>query len=429
MESNLSFWQRYFTKPVDKDQENANSNDRRFALFSLGAIISATAMLLLLLGVVAAALALTLDHRPHSRSRLAPPEGNYTGTPIRAAIFDNFPDPALWYKNGIYYAFATNNAAGILQQPDNVTSYEYGTSNVQLATSSDFVNWTLHPSAQDPLPKTGEWVTQGRTELKPHIPKASVWAPAIIQRATDSKFVMYYSAVKASAHNGSKAALNPAPGRHPAPHCIGAAVSETDDPAGPYRPADVAIACPIDAGGAIDPAAFEDVDGSLWLTYKIDGNNIGHGGSCGNTKSPIVPTPIKLQQMQADGLTPHGNETTIMDRIKDDGPLVEAPALVRSHEGIYFLFFSSGCTRSPTYDVKYATSLNITGPYVRAKRPLLESNDWGLLAPGSVGVHDDGNGGFNMAFHARVTAPQGGIRAMFTTKLEFEGHVVTMAAA
>ena len=57
---------------------------------------------------------------------------------------------------------------------------------------------------------------------------------------------------------------------------------------------------------------------------------------------------------------------------------------------------------------------------------MLATGDWGLEAPGSVGVHDDGSGGANMAFHARVTAPQGRIRAMFTTKLEFSGHKVRM---
>ncbi|KAK4549157.1 hypothetical protein LTR36_007615 [Oleoguttula mirabilis] len=421
MGDHLSFWQRHFTKPIDKDPEKYySSTNRRFAFLSRGSIIAAVAMLLLLLGVIAAAVAVTLDH-PHVR---APEVSSPQGAPIRAAIFDNFPDPQLWYNNGTYYAFATNNAAGILQQPANATSYEYGTSNIQIATSTDFLNWTLQPSIDDPLPKTGEWVTQGMTLIKPSIPKANVWAPGIIQRPTDNKFIMYYSADKASLHNGTESAH--VPGRHPPPHCIGAAVSETDDPAGPYKPVATALACPIDQGGAIDPAAFQDHDGTLYVTYKIDGNNIGHGGLCGNTKAPIVQTPIKLQKMHPDGTTKDGNETTIMDRIKADGPLVEAPALVRSHEGIYFLFFSSGCTRSPTYDVKYATAQNITGPYERAQYPFLQTGDWGLLAPGSVGVHDDGNGGFNMAFHARVTAPQGNIRAMFTTKLEFNGRVATM---
>ena len=108
---------------------------------------------------------------------------------------------------------------------------------------------------------------------------------------------------------------------------------------------------------------------------------------------------------------------------------VEAPVLAKSPEGIYFLFYSSGCTRAPTYDLKYATADTITGPYVRAAKPLLKTGTYGLLAPGSADVLADGNGGFDMVFHARVRAPQGGVRAMFTTKLRFEGREVQMVRA
>lgn len=134
-----------------------------------------------------------------------------------------------------------------------------------------------------------------------------------------------------------------------------------------------------------------------------------------------------LQKMMADGVTRDGEPVQILDRIASDGPLVEAPMIIRSAEGMYFLFFSSGCTRDPSYAVKYATSKKLEGPYKRAKSTFLQTGDWGLQAPGSVGIHDDGNGGWNMAFYARVLdAEIGGIRAMFTTKLEFNGRIATM---
>ena len=117
-----------------------------------------------------------------------------------------------------------------------------------------------------------------------------------------------------------------------------------------------------------------------------------------------------------------------MDRTHADGPLVEAPALVRSHEGIYFLFFSSGCTRFSSYDLKYATATNVTGPYTRAQNPLLFTGAWGLTAPGSVGIGETPDGKFVMAFHARVKSEFGRIRAMFTTGLLFNGTTVTMVA-
>ena len=135
-----------------------------------------------------------------------------------------------------------------------------------------------------------------------------------------------------------------------------------------------------------------------------------------------------LQKMHPNATEPDGEPIQILDRITSDGPLVEAPALIRSPGGVYFLFFSSGCTRSPTYDVKYATSLNITGPYKRSGHPLLATGDFGLHAPGSVAVYKDDKGSFRMAFAARVFMASGGIRAMFTAGMEFDGRVVRLVS-
>ncbi|KAF2774090.1 Arabinanase/levansucrase/invertase [Teratosphaeria nubilosa] len=393
--STLSFWQTHFCRPTDRDPSKAdNARNRRFSFFSLGSIITGIVLLVTLLAVAAAATAVSLLHsRKAAPVRFEP--GNHTiqppvtngSSPIRAAIAANFADPTFWYYDGTYYAFATNNAAGILNQPDNATRYDYGTSNIQIATSTDFITWDLLNSTHDPLPTTGQWVTQGLTVSRPHIPKANVWAPGISQRSTDKKFVMYYSAGKNAPDNVTVGATIPG---HPVPHCVGAAVSVGLDPAGPYEPMNETLACELDQGGAIDPAGFQDDDGTLYVVYKIDGNNIGHGGTCGNTVKPIVPTPLMLQKMEADGVTKSGNATQILDRIASDGPLIEAPSLVRSSAGIYFLFFSSGCTRAPSYNFKYATATSIEGPYTRAAKPLLQTGSYGLVAPGSAAVHSDG---------------------------------------
>lgn len=62
-------------------------------------------------------------------------------------------------------------------------------------------------------------------------------------------------------------------------------------------------------------------------------------------------------------------------------------------------------------------------PDTRASEPLLATGDWGLLAPGSVDVHGDARGNLRMAFHARLTTLDGGVRAMYTTQLELSGTV------
>lgn len=266
-------------------------------------------------------------------------------------------------------------------------------------------------SQHDPLPVLGGWVKKGFTDTHPPIPLANVWAPAVIKRPSDGKFVLYYSA---AVENVTRS------------HCIGAAISNTTSPAGPYQPLDSTITCPIEEGGAIDPAPFIDVDKTMYLTWKVDGNNIGHGGECGNGIAPFVPTPIKLQRMAEDGITPDGPEITILDRTEADGPLVEAPVIIRSQEGIYFLFFSSGCTRNPSYDVKYAWAHNVTGPYHRANRTLLRTEEYQLLAPGSVGIAEMDDGLYAMAFHARVVTNFGRVRAMYASTIRFNGTQVEL---
>lgn len=101
--------------------------------------------------------------------------------------------------------------------------------------------------------------------------------------------------------------------------------------------------------------------------YKVDGNSMGNGGVCGNTVEPIQSTPIMLQRVAGDGVTLLGPPVQLLDREDEDGPLIEAPALVRAPGGWYVLFFSSGCYNSDSYDVGYAIAENITGKLARWK--------------------------------------------------------------
>jgi len=78
----------------------------------------------------------------------------------------------------------------------------------------------------------------------------------------DGTFVMYYSATTAS--DTSK-------------HCVGAAKATSIT--GPYTPtSNSALICNLAAGGAIDASGYND-NGNRYLTWKVDGNSIGHGGT------------------------------------------------------------------------------------------------------------------------------------------------------
>ncbi|PSK46079.1 hypothetical protein B9Z65_5047 [Elsinoe australis] len=428
----LSLYQRFFCKPQLSDPEKRHDpTNRTFSLLSRGAIFCIVMFLLALAIVIGPVLGLTHrngtngtthGHTFDNGDNLIPngPVGSTDSafalgrnSTVSLGLYTNFADPFIVQHDGLWYAYATNNAVGVFARDGvNATDYHFDLSNVQMAVSSDFRNWNLTAHTNEPLPQVGAWAPQTRRQLWPQIAKAAVWAPAVVQRPVDKKWVMYYAAQT---------------NERDFTHCIGAAVSDGDSPAGPYTPVADDFVCNVNMGGSIDAAPFVDTnaDGttSMWVAYKIDGNNRGHGGQCGNTVNPMKSTPIMLQRVADDGYTPLERPWQILDRSSADrdGPLVEAPSIVKSPEGIYFLFFSSGCTANANYNVKYAWSNNITGPYTRGDRPLLYTGMYNLLAPGSCTVAKGDDGVFRMAFHARVFSMFGGIRMLFTSAVKFNG--------
>ena len=165
---------------------------------------------------------------------------------------------------------------------------------------------------------------------------------------------------------------------------------------GSYTAQTSPVACPLSQGGAIDLSGFTDTDGTHYVVYKIDGNSIGHGGSCGNTIDPIIPTPLMLQQLAADGVTPVNNPIALLDRGDADGPLIEAPNLLLYGE-TYFLFFSSNCFSTTLYDVSYATASSVKGPFSKSSAPLMVTNNpFEITAPGGAMTTADGK---NMVCH------------------------------
>jgi len=130
-----------------------------------------------------------------------------------------------------------------------------------------------------------------------------------------------------------------------------------------------------------------------------------------------------IQPMEADGVTPRGNPTQILDRSDADGPLVEAPSLVRSSEGVYVLFFSSNCFDGPYYDTSYATASNVMGPYTKTDRPLLlPGSGNNLYSPGGADVLADGT---KIVFHADQ-GTSANTRQMYVGEISISGTRVTI---
>ena len=136
-----------------------------------------------------------------------------------------------------------------------------------------------------------------------------------------------------------------------------------------------------------------------------------------------------LQQVSpSDGYTTIGSAIQLLDRSEADGPLIEAPSLVKAADGTYLLFFSSNCYAGSQYDTSWAYSDAVTGPWTKAQgadgAPLLVTGDdnGALYSPGGLTVATDG---VHVVFHADqgTTAD---VRQMWTGTITVTGNDVTI---
>lgn len=166
------------------------------------------------------------------------------------------------------------------------------------------------------------------------------------------------------------------------------------------------------------------------MVYKVDGNSIGNGGSCGNSVAPIVPTPIQILKLGTDAYSPTGSPTTILTNGQYDGPLIEAPSLIRVESSrtlppvTYVLFFSSNCYSTTLYDISYATSDSLMGPYTKSTQPLLTTGNDGLYGPGGATASVDGD---VLIYHAFCGTDLASGRCMHERTLNIVGDTVQTA--
>lgn len=90
------------------------------------------------------------------------------GSVLGPVISSNFPDPAIYWEDGVTYAFATNNRG---ESP-------VGMIHIQVASSRDNQTWEL--SDQDALPQLGAWETGTK-----------VWAPDIVKVVSRSQLITH----------------------------------------------------------------------------------------------------------------------------------------------------------------------------------------------------------------------------------------------
>jgi xylan 1,4-beta-xylosidase len=263
----------------------------------------------------------------------------------------DWPDPDVTLIDGNYYAVATSGGWA---------------PTFRILRSTDLRGWTIAGSV---LGRAPGWA------------KDSFWAPELAQLPAGG-YALFYSAYP------KRAWLTRADGttavdrrRRARPwYCLGVATAPA--PLGPWRDLGKPLRCT--KRGTIDPTPV--VDGAnLHLVYKEDGNAFRR------------PTPILIQQLQADGRALLGEpRELIRNRAAWEGNVVEAPELVQ-RDGMWHMLYSGNLCCSPRceYAVGAARAPQLTGPWTRHPgNPILRSGN-GWRCPGHVSLLGD-----RVAFHA-----------------------------
>lgn len=296
----------------------------------------------------------------------------------REAFDGDFPDPYVLTstKDGTttYWAYSTNSAEVY--------------ANLPVMSSRDLVTWSAR---KDALPWLPSWARPGWT-----------WAPSVLQ--VGKKHVLYYTV----RHRDS--------GRQ----CISRAVS-TKGPGGPFSDSSSQpLVCQLEYGGSIDPDAFRDKDGKIYLHWKSDDNAIG-----GISK-------LWGAQLTSNGLgfASSWRQLLAYDR-PWEAPLVEAPSMVRTDTG-YRLFYSGNWWESATAAVGHATCSGPLGgcSKVTTDAPWLLQDEV-RVGPAGQTFFSKPDGSRWVAYHAwddQVGYSQGGRRSLWLQRVTFSGGLPTLSS-
>jgi arabinan endo-1,5-alpha-L-arabinosidase len=242
--------------------------------------------------------------------------------------------------------------------------------------SKDLVHWERGPAVFNVAPA---WIAKAVPENR-HM---SYWAPDVMK--VGDRYLLYYSVSTIGKMTSA----------------IGLATTPTLDPKDPaYHWTDEGIVVqtherqPGQAYNALDPAVFQDTDGSLWLVF----------GS--------YWSGIKLIQL----------DPKTGKRIAPDSPLhslaynesIEASYLCK-HDDYYYLFVNwNGCCQgtNSTYNIRIGRSKTITGPYLdKVGSDMLQSGgsvflpkaNGPLFGPGHAGtLNAEGKNWFTSDFEGDI---------------------------
>jgi len=280
--------------------------------------------------------------------------------------------PALPLEQSAARGIVTRDPSSIVKCKDEYWVFYTGR-GVPSYHSKDLVKWERGPAVFQTAP---EWIAKN----VPANRNMSYWAPDIIK--VGSQYLLYYSV-------SSMGKMTSA---------IGLATNPTLDPSDPaYKWSDQGIVVQTqegqtgDAYNAIDPALFQDNDGSLWMVF----------GS--------YWTGIKLIQLDPKTGKRLAPDSKMHSLAYNES--IEA-AFIARHDDYYYLFVNWGsCCRGPesTYNIRIGRSKSITGPYVdKAGVDLMKSGGSAFLPTANGPLFGPG--------HSAMLTAEG--KSWFTCKFE-----------
>ena len=250
--------------------------------------------------------------------------------------------------------------------------------------STDLVNWTPGPRVFQTAPP---WVAQA----VPANRNANFWAPDVIH--IGDRYMLFFSASSFGKNTSA----------------IGVVTNPTLDPNDPaYHWTDgglVVQSRESDDFNCIDPSAFQDTDGKLWLSFGSFWSGIKLIELDPATDRRIAPTSPMYNLAHWDA--------------------IEASYLYH-HDQHYYLFASFGmCCRgvNSTYNTRVGRADKITGPYLDGNRKdmllgggTLVAKTYGpLIGPGQAGIFEEnGKSWFTCHFYDATAngAPKLSIRPL-----------------
>jgi xylan 1,4-beta-xylosidase len=256
-------------------------------------------------------------------------------------------DPTIFYYQGTYYLYGTND----INADEGIPVY----------TSTDSKTWK------------GPAGNGGGLALKKgdSYGTAGFWAPQVFQYQGT-----FYMAYVADTH---------------------IAIATSSSPLGPFtqqviRP----VTAPVNI---IDPYVFIDSDGRKYLYHvRLQGGNRIYVAELKDDFSDVLNDSAWSCINAVVNPQPWENTTHASSTV------TEGPTVLR-HNGSYYLFYSANVFQNPDYAVGYAVASSPTGPWTKyAGNPILDKSMVGENGTGHGDFFTDADGQYRYVFHTHNSA-------------------------